>query len=134
MALSANTPRTLELGDINEYELVASCAVYQGSAIGMNASGYVGTIVNSRSMFVGFAENHVAAQATEGAARVRVRQDGEFQLTVTGVSHGSPGASVYATDDGTFTMTADSVAYAIGMVKRYVSTGLAVVKAVTLVN
>ena len=79
-------------------------------------------------VFVGFAEQNVNnSTGSAGDKRVRVRTKGLAELAVTGVTAVTDvSAPVYASDDATFTLTAGSNTY-IGIVHRFVSSGVAVV-------
>lgn len=125
MALATNTPRTFEEGDINEYGIVASEAIYEGGALGINASGDVGSITSTRSIFIGFALHGMSLQSVAALRNARVRAKGLVYLPITSVVKTDQGKDVYATDDGTFNLTGG---YRIGRVYRFVSAGYAVVE------
>jgi len=77
--------------------------------------------------FVGFAESPADnTGGANGAIRVRVRERGKVELIVTGADATKVGAPVYASDDGTFTLTATSNSK-IGWVHRHVSSTTVVV-------
>ncbi len=124
MALSADTPRVYELGDINSVPVKASTTIYEGAAVGLT-SGYARGLVAGDD-FVGFAERQAdnSAVATDGAINCRVKSKGIATLTITGVAVTDVGQPVYASDDGTFTLTQGSNSY-IGNVYRYVGANTA---------
>lgn len=126
MALTADTPRTYELGDINSVPVKASTKIYEGAAVGLT-SGYARGLVAGDD-FVGFAERQAdnSAVATDGAINCRVISKGLAELTITGVAVTDVGQPVYASADGTFTLTQGSNSY-IGNVYRYVTTNTAIV-------
>ena len=127
MALSADTPRVYELGDINSLPVKASWKVFEGAAVGIDAaSGYARGLC-AGDAFAGFCiQNADNATGSSGDVRVQVKTHGEVQLPVTNVAITDIGKPVYASDDDTFVLTAMSNSY-IGKVKRFVSTGVAVV-------
>jgi hypothetical protein len=127
MPLTANANRTFELGDINEYPLAANAVVYEGAAIGNNGAGFARPL-QAGDPFLGFADrsaNNTSGSA--GAATVRTKFRGLIRLAVTGLVQSSLGALVYASDDGTFTMTA-STNTPVGRVHRVESNGVGVVR------
>jgi ribosomal protein L27 len=126
MALSANKPRTYEPTlekHINELPSVASDITYVGSACSTNSSGYTGPLLTADSIFAGFAiEKCDNSAGSAGDKNVVVRQRGTVELTITGVDNVNDiQKTVYATDDGTFTLTA-SGATAIGKIVRVTDT------------
>lgn len=125
--LAADSPRTYELGTVNEIPVVANDIIYEGSAVGLS-SGYARPLVASDT-FVGFCEQTVDnTGGAAGAKNVRVIASGLIQLAVTGVAAVTDvGAAVYASDDNTFTTTASTNTY-IGAVRRFISSGVALVE------
>lgn len=123
--LATDTPRSYELGDINELPVIATDIIYEGAAVGDNGSGYARPLT-SGDPFRGFAEQR--ADNSSGAAgdiNVRVKRKGLVQLTVTSVAITDVGRPVYATDDNTFALA--GIGTRIGYVERYVDTNTAVV-------
>lgn len=108
-------------GPHSNLPVVATDIIYQGAAVGDNASGYFRPLV-AGDVFQGFAFAQADNSAgAAGAIDVEVRTSGEVTLSVTGVSGvGDVGETVYATDDDTFTLTA-SGASAIGKILRWIS-------------
>ena len=119
--LAADTPRTYEVGDIGEIPVIASDIIYEGSAVGDNASGYARPLV-AADPFLGFAEQNVDNSAgAAGAKTVRVKERGKIVVPVTGVTGvGDIGTAVYMSDDNTFTLTSTSNSL-VGKVVRHVS-------------
>lgn len=119
--LAADKARSFELGDIQQLPMIAADIIYEGAAVGDNASGLARPLV-AADPFLGFAER--TADNSAGAAsalKVRVRTRGQVQLAVTGVASAADvSETVYASDDDTFTLTAGSNT-AIGKVSRWVS-------------
>lgn len=101
--------------------VVATDIIYQGAAVGDNASGYARPL-SGGDAFLGFAFAKADNSAgSAGAIDVELRKTGEVTLSVTGVTGvGDIDETVYATDDDTFTLTS-SGATAIGKILRYVS-------------
>lgn len=126
--LSADTPREFQLGDLDEYPVIAGDVIYQGAAVGENASGYSRPLA-AGDPFQGFAlENADNAGGSAGDVRVKVRTRGCVVLPIAGLAiTANDRPAVYAADDNTFTLTATSNSL-IGFVRRWVSTGVAVVE------
>lgn len=125
MALSKNTPVTLELGDINELPVKASVHIYAGAAVGMS-SGYARPL-NAGDPFRGFADREADnSSGSNGSIAVRLLTEGSIQLAISGLAVTDEGKAVYASDDGTYTLTATSNSF-VGRVKRFVSSGVGIV-------
>lgn len=121
-----NTPLIHQLGDLNDYPVIASDCLYEGSAIGENGAGYARPLMGG-DRFLGFCTER--ADNTTGAAGdilVHVRRRGVVQLAVTGLVITDGGMSVFAQDDATFSFSPVSGTY-IGRVARYVSAGVGMV-------
>ena len=125
MALSADTRRNYEfnidpvMNDIPVYQAVT---IYEGAAVGeVSGGGYCRGLV-AADVFLGFARRKADnASGASGAINARVQQRGVVELTVTGVTGVTDlGTAVYASADGTFTLTA-SGSTAIGKIIRYIS-------------
>lgn len=121
MALTANTPRTHQIGEHEDYPVAATSRVFEGSAVGENGSGYARALV-AADKFLGFAmaEANNAAGAA-GDLNVKTRTKGRIVLTVASsaiTSNDRP--AVYASDDGTFTLTSSGNSK-IGYVSRWIS-------------
>lgn len=125
--LSVNQPRTYEYGEINQFPVIASDIIFEGSAVGENGSGYARPLV-AGDPFLGFAVEKVDNSAGgAGAKKVTVRKSGDVLLPISGAAITlNDQQSVYASDDNTFTLTAGSNTK-IGNVSRWVSTGWAMV-------
>jgi len=126
--LAANEPRTLELGDRNEFPVIAADIIYEGGAVGLViASGHARPLT-SVDQFVGFAEKK--ADNSDGAAaalNVRTVKKGAIKLAVTDAVITDVGQPVYAQDDNTFSFIKTSGVF-IGFMRRYVSAGVAIVE------
>ena len=123
--LAANEPRAWSLGDHNELPVIAADIVYQGAAVGDNASGYMRPLV-SGDPFRGFALEKVDnASGAEGDLNVKLLVRGKVKLSVGSLAITDVGRPVYATDDNTFVLT--GIGTYIGHVHRYVSSGIGIV-------
>ncbi|MBT4836645.1 MAG: cytoplasmic protein, partial [Methylococcales bacterium] len=126
--LSASELRDYQLGDIEEYPVIATDKIYEGAAVGENGSGYSRPLV-AGDAFQGF--NITDIDNSTGAAgdkNVRVKTRGRVKLSISGIaitSNDRP--AVYASDDNTFTLTSTSNSL-IGFVSRWVSSGVAIVE------
>ncbi len=126
MALALNTPRNYYLGDFTD--LPASAVhIYEGAAIGLT-SGYARGLV-AGDVFQGFADRECDNSAgSAGDLNVKVRRSGYVELAVTGASAVTDaGSPVYASADGTFTLTASTNSY-IGIVEKWVSSTTCIVR------
>lgn len=125
--LAADTPRTYQVGDLEDYPVVAADIIYEGAAVGENASGYARPLV-AGDVFLGFAQRKVDNSAgSAGDVNVTVKRRGSIQLAVGSLAiTDNDGVAVYASDDATFTKTSTSNSL-IGYVSRFVSTGVGVV-------
>lgn len=125
--LAANKPRAYELGERNELPVIASDIIYEGAAVGIVAgTGHARPLV-AGDRFGGFAEAKADNSAGAAAAiNVRTIECGEIELAVTGAVITDVGLPVYATDDDTFQFSPVGGTF-IGFVKRFVSSGVAVI-------
>jgi len=127
--LATDTPRAYELGEIEAYPVIATDIIYEGAAVGENASGYARPLA-AGDAFLGFAESQADnATGTAGATNVRVRTRGKVQLAVAGATAvtANDRPLVYASDDNTFTLTASTNSI-VGRVSRWVSSGVCIVE------
>lgn len=126
--LAVNMSRAYEIGDKQEYPVIAADIIYEGAAVGENAAGYARPLV-AGDHFLGFAERKADnAAGAAGAVRVIVKRKGQVELPITDIAiTANDRPLVYASDDDTFTLTATSNSL-IGTVARWVSTGIAVVE------
>lgn len=123
--LAANKPRVFELNEdplFNDIPVIADDIIWDGAAVGDNAAGYARPLADG-DPFMGFAVGKV--DNTGGAAGdlyVRVAQKGNVRLIVTGVDDVTDeGATVYATDDDTFSLVDSGADKAIGKVRRVIN-------------
>lgn len=127
--LAADAMRPQEIGDVQEYLMIASDIIYRDAAVGLvDASGHARPLT-SADRFVGFAEARADNSAGAAAAKkVRVLSRGKKQLTISGVElqDAVVQSPVYASDDDTFTLNPADGAF-VGFVSRYVDTDTAIV-------
>lgn len=121
MALSTNTPRVYQIGEREDYLVAAAALIYEGAAVGENGSGYAQPLV-AGDKFLGFATRPADnSTGAAGAIRAELKTKGRVKLDVVGAaitSNDRP--AVYASDDGTFTLTVGTNSK-IGYVSRHVS-------------
>lgn len=126
--LAKDTPRTMEIGDRNEFPVIASDIIYEGAAVGLVAASGHARPLTSADRFVGFAEKQADNSAGAAAAiNVRVIKKGSASLSVSGAVITDVGQPIYATDDNTFVFTPVSSVF-IGFVRRFVSSGVVIVE------
>jgi hypothetical protein len=123
MALSADTPRAYGSGvdpTFTSLPCKSNVTIYEGSAVGEDSTNGTYQALAGGGTFVGFAHEQVI-NPTSGSKRVKVRQKGIIRLAVTGASGVTDnGVTVYASDDGTFTLTSTTTVTSIGKVVQYV--------------
>ncbi len=126
--LATNALRTMEIGERNEFPVIASDIIYEGAAVGLvSASGHARPLT-SADRFVGFAEAKADNSAGAAAAiNVRVVKKGSVILPVTGAVITDVGLPVYATDDNAFSFSPVGGVF-IGFFRRYTASGYGVVE------
>lgn len=126
--LAADKARDYQLGEFEDYPVIANDIIYQGAAVGENGAGYSRPLV-AGDVFQGFADRQADnAAGVGGAINVRVKTRGRIVLPISGIAiTANDRPPVYASDDDTFTLT-KSTNSLIGYVSRWVSTGVAVVE------
>lgn len=126
--LAANKQRDYQMGDKEEYPVVASDIIYQGAAVGEDGSGYARPLV-AADPFLGFSDAKADNSAgAAGAITVNVKKRGNIVLPISGIAiTANDRPAVYASDDDTFTLTAAGNTL-IGYVSRWIETGVAVVE------
>ena len=129
MALAVDTPRvydTVSKRVESDLPVSASETIYNGSAIGLDG-GYARPLA-AADVFKGFAlENADNAAGADAAINCRIASEGFIYLCISSIAVTNEGELVYASDDGTFTLTMGGNS-PIGFVHRWVSTGYAIVK------
>jgi hypothetical protein len=108
--LAADAVREFQLGEEQDYPVIAADIIYEGAAVGENGSGYARPLV-AGDPFLGFAVSRANnAAGAAGDLNVKVRRRGTYRLTVAGatVITANDHPLVYASDDDTFTLTAST--------------------------
>jgi hypothetical protein len=125
--LAADANRPFEIGDVEEYSVIASDIIYGHAAVGLvDATGHARPL-NAADRFAGFAEKRVDNASGAAAAKtVRPLKRGKVQLSVSGAVITDVGQPVYATDDDTFVFNPVGGAF-VGFVERFVSSGVVIV-------
>jgi hypothetical protein len=125
--LAADSVRIQEIGERNQYPVIASDIIYEGAAVGLvDGTGHARPL-NAADRFVGFANKRADNSAGAAAAiLVQVVEQGKVQLSVSGAVITDVGQPVYATDDDTFVFSPVGGVF-IGYVSRFVSAGVVVV-------
>lgn len=119
--LAANAPRVYEIGNVNEFPMVASDIIFEGAAVGLDGSGNAKPIA-AANHFVGFARRKIDnSSGSAGDKKVEVIDEGLIEIPVTGADATKVGDAVFATDDNAFTLTKDTGLARIGYVWRHVS-------------
>lgn len=127
MALSADAPRTYAAGyepHFTSLPCTSNVTIYEGSAVGQSTTAGTFRALVAADTFAGFAHEQVI-NPSSGTKRVKVRQVGVARLAVTGATAVTGNTEkVYASADGTFTMSATGNSY-IGKIVQWVSSGVA---------
>lgn len=124
--LAVNVKQVYELGDYQDYPVIANDIIYEGAAVGDNGSGYSRPLA-AGDPFLGFADSKVDnTGGSAGDKDVTVIQRGRIQLSVSGAAITDVNKPVYASDDATFTLTQSTNSH-IGRIIRWVSTGVVIV-------
>lgn len=126
--LAANKPRAYEQGNRGMYPVIASDIIYEGGAVGLVAGTGHARPLSGGDAFGGFAV-YKADNSAGSAADINVETQlaGEIELSVSGAVITDVRQPVYATDDDTFVFNPVGATF-IGFVKRFVSSGVAVVE------
>jgi hypothetical protein len=125
--LNSDLPRAYELGNENSVPIAANTRVYEGMAISVGADGY-GKPLSAGERFIGFALQRCEnANGQAGEKNIRILGKGAVVLNVPGLTANDVAKAVYATADNSFTLT-KAANSRIGVVKRYIEDGLAVVE------
>lgn len=120
--------RDYQVGDNEDYPVVASDIIYEGSAVGEDDSGYAQPLVAAQA-FLGFATRKADNSAgAAGDITVNVKTSGRVVLPIAALAiTANDRPAVYASDDNTFTLTSTSNTK-IGWVSHWIATGSAVVQ------
>lgn len=123
MALAKDTPGKPLGGHWVDYPMAASVTIYEGGFVGDNGSGYARALT-AGDPFLGIAQKGcVETTATAGGQFVRVRTGTWRQEFALAGAITDIGKVVYATDDGTLSLTAGTNT-PVGRVVRYVTAAL----------
>ena len=126
--LATDTYRDIEVGERNEFPVIAADIIYEGAAVGLVIATGHARPLTSVDKFAGFCEKQVANSAGAAAAlNVRVIKAGALKLSVTGAVITDVGQPVYAQDDNAFSFLKTSGVF-IGFMRRFVSAGVAIVE------
>ena len=120
--LSADSARDYQVGEREDYPVVATDIIYEGAAVGENASGYARPLV-AADPFLGFAVSKADnSTGSAGDVNVTVLTRGRVRLTVAGATAitANDRPAGYASDDDTFTLTSTSNSL-IGYVSRWIA-------------
>ena len=127
MTLTGNILRAWELGNHNEFPVIANGRIWQGAAVGDNGSGFARSLV-AGDPFRGFAlEEADNSTGVAGAIFVKVLRFGKVKLILPGLVLADVGRDVYAINDNTFTLTRGTNTW-IGSVYRFTASGVGVVE------
>ena len=127
--LAARAIREFYFGDTESYPVIAGDTIFEGAAVGENASGDSRPL-QAGDVFQGFAVETVNNESgAAGDQSVDVKTKGRVELDVVGVSAKTVNdrPAVYASDDDTFTLTPTSNSL-IGYVSRHISGSTCVVE------
>lgn len=126
--LAQDVFRDFQLGEHEDYPVIASDIIYRGAAVGENGSGYARPL-QAGDRFLGFATETVDnSTGSAGDLNVRVLTRGRVELPISALAiTANDRPAVYASDDNAFTLTVGSNSL-IGYVSRWVSTGVGVVE------
>lgn len=118
---ASNVARAFQVGEREDYPVIAADIIYEGSAVGENASGYARPLV-AADKFLGFAMAKADNSAgVAGAINVEVKTKGRVVLDVaTSAITSNDRPAVYASDDDTFTLVSTGNSK-IGYVSRWIS-------------
>lgn len=132
--LAADALRAFEIGDVEEYPVIAADIIYGHAAVGLvDGTGHARPLV-AGDAFAGFAEKRADNSAGAAAARnVRVAKRGKIVLPVTGAVITDFRQPVYASDDDTFTFSPVGGSF-VGFVERFISAGVVLVAFDALVH
>lgn len=107
-AATKDVPRDYEDGNAAEYEvpMAATSTIYEGSVVGAT-SGFARALV-AGDVFQGFAARKCVNAGAAGAALAVVHRRGVARVALASAAATDLGASIYASDDSTFTKTSSS--------------------------
>jgi hypothetical protein len=127
MALSKDTPRKYDPSVPPIFLDIpgkVSTTFYEGAAVTDDGGNGEADNLAASEGFIGFVERGVTTNATTSDINVKIRTQGIIKdLPVTGLDADTDfGVAVYATDNGTFTLTSSTTFVQIGKVVGYSGT------------
>lgn len=98
--LTNDIARTYELGDIEEFPVLAGEKICEGAAVGIDSNGYARSL-QAGDKFGGFAdEASDNSSGQDGSRTVRVKYKGTVVITApSGITQANVGNYLYASDD-----------------------------------
>lgn len=101
--------------------------IYKGGFVSVDSSGYAAPLA-AAELFVGIAVAGIDNSAgSDGDLTVKCFTQGDFEHALSGAAITDIGAAVYATDDGTLTLTPTSNSF-VGYLIDLVSSGVIIVR------
>jgi len=99
--LAANRETDRKVGDVMDYEMVASDIIYKGSGVCANAAGYALPAADTSGLItIGVAvEKKDNSSGSAGDETVLVWRRGVFEFTTSGLTIANIGDDVYWVDD-----------------------------------
>ncbi len=98
--------------EIREFPVEGAKRIYRGAFLGFSADGHAQPLIAIDNRFAGIAFEEVDNLAgADAAKKVRAYTTGDFHLSLAGATRANVRAAVYATDDGTLTLTSTSNTY-----------------------
>jgi hypothetical protein len=129
MALSKDTPLMVVEGLLQSYPLYRALKPYEGSMVFRKSDGYACLTSAAANPFLGHAWAAADNSAGgDGDVEVYVRS-GRYRakVSISALAITDVGKAVYASDDGTLTLTATAHSY-VGRVTKWISTGVGIVE------
>lgn len=129
MALSADTVLPILEGEYADHPVLASTKIYEGAVVSITAAGYAKGYAGTDTLFAGIAFRQADnSSGASGAIKVKVRRDVHYrQVTLASAAQADVGTALYASDDGTFTLTSTDNLL-VGKVHAYVTTNTIIAK------
>jgi len=134
MALALDTPRPFCEGDFGDHRVLNAVKIYEGAVVSITAAGYAKGYAGTDTIFAGIAVKQADnSSGAAGAITVKCRRGIFFaEVTLASAAQTDVGTTIYASDDGTFTLTSTSN-LAVGVISRLAGTNLVEVKFATAV-
>lgn len=123
MALTANREVDHYVDqELRTYPVAATKHVFKGALIGVNASGFAQPLV-AGDAFAGIAYEEVDnSSGANGAMTIRVYTQGDFALTLSGITAASAGRPIFASADDTLQLRGSGNSY-VGVAQDVPATG-----------